>query len=214
MGKLMTEWNRILQEKSYSLEEPDQVVMDFAAFLKGKNKVGRVLDIGCGAGRHLIYMAKQGFEVHGIDISETGLDATKWRLKKQNLEAQIIKCHMNFLPYIDSCFDAMICLHTIYHQKLKGIQETICEIHRILKKKGFLIINFLSKRTYRYGKGEKVEEDTFVDQEGTEKGVIHHFTDEEEIRHLFKDFHIINLELWEKEIEGKLSSRWILTATI
>jgi hypothetical protein len=72
----------------------------------------------------------------------------------------------------------------------------------------------LSKRTYRYGKGEKVEEDTFVDQEGTEKEVIHHFTDEEEIRHLFKDFHIINLELWEKEIEGKLLSRWILTATI
>lgn len=96
MGKLMTEWNRILQEKSYSLEEPDQIVMDFVAFLKRKNKIGRVLDIGCGAGRHLIYMAKQGFEVHGIDISETGLDATKWRLKKQNLEAQIIKCHMNF----------------------------------------------------------------------------------------------------------------------
>jgi ubiquinone/menaquinone biosynthesis C-methylase UbiE len=214
MGKLMTEWNRILQEKSYSREEPDQLVMDFAAFLKRKNKVGRVLDIGCGAERHLIYMAKQGFEAHGIDISETGLDATKWRLKKQNLEAQIIKCHMNFLPYIDSCFDAVICLHTIYHQKLKGMQETISEIHRILKKKGFLIINRLSKRTYRYGKGEKVEEDTFVDQEGTEKGVIHHFTDEGEIRHLFKDFHIINLELWEKEIEGKLSSRWILTATI
>jgi len=138
MGKLMTEWNRILQEKSYSLEEPDQIVMDFVAFLKRKNKIGRVLDIGCGAGRHLIYMAKQGFEVHGIDISETGLDATKWRLKKQNLEAQIIKCHMNFLPYIDCCFDAVICLHTIYHQKLKGMQETISEIHRILKKKGLL----------------------------------------------------------------------------
>jgi ubiquinone/menaquinone biosynthesis C-methylase UbiE len=188
--------------------------MDFVAFLKRKNKVGHVLDIGCGAGRHLIYMAKQGFEVHGIDISETGLDATKWRLKKQNLEAQIIKCHMNFLPYTDSRFDAVICLHTIYHQKFKGIQETISEIHRILKKKGYFLINFLSKRTYSYGRGEKVEKDTFIEQEGTEKGVIHHFTDEAEIRQLFKEFHIIKMKLWEKEIEGKLSSRWILTATI
>jgi ubiquinone/menaquinone biosynthesis C-methylase UbiE len=210
----MTEWNQILKEKRYSLEEPDELVISFAAFLKRKKKVGRVLDLGCGAGRNLIYMVKQGFESHGTDISETGLSLTKCRLKKQNLKAQIIKCHMSFLPYIDSCFDAVICLHTIYHQRFKEMQETISEIHRTLKKKGFLLVNFLSKRTYRYGKGEKVEEDTFIDQEGTEKGVLHHFTDEEEIRHLFKDFRIIKVELWEREIEGKLSSRWILTATI
>jgi ubiquinone/menaquinone biosynthesis C-methylase UbiE len=210
----MTEWNQILQEKRYSPEEPDELVISFVALLKRKKKMGRVLDLGCGAGRHLIYIAKQGFEAHGIDLSETGINSTKCRLKSQNLEAQIVKCHMNYLPYIDSCFDAVICLHTIYHQRLKGMQETISEIHRILKKKSFLLVNFLSKRTYRYGKGEKVEDNTFVDQEGIEKGVPHHFTDEEEIRHLFKDFHIIKVKLWEREIEGKLSSRWILTATI
>ncbi|MDI6805249.1 MAG: class I SAM-dependent methyltransferase [Candidatus Bathyarchaeia archaeon] len=210
----MIEWNRILQEKRYSPEEPDKLVISFAAFLKRKKKVGRVLDLGCGAGRHLIYMAKQGFEAHGIDIAETGLNATKCRLKKQNLEAHIVKCHMNFLPYVDSCFDAVICLHTIYHQKFKGMQRTISEIHRILKENGFLSVNFLSKRTYKYGKGEKVEENTFIDQEGIEKGVLHHFTDKEEIRCLFKDFTIIKMELQERKIEGKLSSRWILTATI
>jgi ubiquinone/menaquinone biosynthesis C-methylase UbiE len=210
----MTEWNRILQEKRYSPEEPEELVISFVAFLKRKKKAGRMLDLGCGAGRHLIYIARQGFETHGIDISETGLNLAKRRLNRQNLEAQIIKCHMNFLPYIDSCFDAVICLHTIYHQKFKEMQETISEIHRTLNEKGFLLVNFLSKRTYRYGKGEKVEDDTFVDQEGTEKGVLHHFTDEEEIRHLFKDFRIIKVKLWEREIEGKLSSRWILTATI
>ncbi len=41
----------------------------------------RILDLGCDAGRHLIYMAKQGFEAHGIDISETGLNLTKKGLK-------------------------------------------------------------------------------------------------------------------------------------
>ncbi|MGQ9506324.1 MAG: class I SAM-dependent methyltransferase [Candidatus Bathycorpusculaceae bacterium] len=210
----MTEWNQILKEKRYSPEEPDELVVNFAAFLKAKKKVRRVLDIGCGAGRHLIYMAKHGVEAHGIDISKTGLNATKQRLKKENLEAQIVKGNMKFLPYINSSFDTVICLHTIYHQKLKEMQETISEIHRILKKKGFLLVNFLSKRTYRYGKGEKVEEDTFIDNEGTERGVLHHFTDEEEIKHLFKDFRIIKMELWEQEVEGKLSSRWILTATV
>ncbi|MEM3695992.1 MAG: class I SAM-dependent methyltransferase [Candidatus Bathyarchaeia archaeon] len=210
----MTKWNRILQEKRYSPEDPDELVVNFAALLKTKKRDGRVLDLGCGAGRHLIYMANQGFETHGIDISETGLNTTKQRLKKQNLEAQIIKCHMKFLPYINSCFDTVICLHTLYHQKFKDMQETLSEIQRILKKKGFLLVNLLSKRTYRYGMGEKVEEDTFIDKEGAEKGILHHFSDEEEIRYLLKDFRIIKVELQEREVEGKLSSRWILTATV
>jgi len=177
-----------------------------------KNRKLRVLDLGCGAGRHLIYMANQGFESHGIDISETGLNLTKDRLRKRNFEARIIKCNMNLLPYIDSCFDAVISLHTIYHQKIEEIRETISEIHRLLRKEGFLLVSFLSEKTYSCGKGVKVEENTFVGQEGVEKGVLHHFTDEEEIRRLFKSFKIVNMELREREVEGKLRSRWILIA--
>jgi len=210
----VTEWDQILREEWYSPEEPEEVVVNFVISLKMKNQKLRVLDLGCGAGRHLIYVATQGFEAHGIDISETGLNLTRDRLRKRNLEAHIIKCTMNQLPYVDSCFDAVISLHTIYHQKLKGIQETTSEIHRILKKKGLLLINFLTKRTYNYGKGVKVEENTFVEQEGVERGVLHHFADKEEIQRLFEDFKIINLKLSEKEVEGKLRSRWTLVAAV
>lgn len=210
----MTEWNLILREKWYSLEEPDESVVNFVAFLKKKDKKLRVLDLGCGAGRHQVYMAKQGIEVHGVDLSETGINLSNERLERQKLDAYLVKCDMGLLPYMDFCFDAVISLHTIYHQRLKGIQETISEIHRILRKKGLLLVNFLSKRSYSYGKGAKVEENTFVEQEGIEKGVLHHFTNKEEIEHLFKNFKIVNLKLSEKEVEGKLRSRWILIATV
>jgi len=210
----VTEWNQILREEWYNPEEPEEVVVNFVASLKMRNQKLRVLDLGCGAGRHLIYVATQGIEAHGIDISETGLNLTRDRLRKRNLEAHIIKCTMNKLPYVDSCFDAVISLHTIYHQKLKGIQETTSEIRRTLKKKGLLLINFLTKRTYSYGKGVKVEENTFVEQEGVEKGVLHHFTDEEEIQRLFEDFKVIDLKLSEREVEGKLRSRWTLVAAV
>jgi len=209
----MSEWDKILREEWYSREEPDEILVNFANLLKNKNKKLRILDLGCGAGRHLIYMAKQTFEAHGTDISETGLRMTKERLEKQKLEAFLVKCDMKMLPYKDSCFDAVICLHAIYHQKLTGIQETIPEIRRILKKKGSVLINFLSKRTYSYGKGIEVEENTFVEEEGVERGVLHYFAGKEEIQHLFKNFKIASLELSEKEVEGKLRSRWIITAT-
>ncbi|MGQ9530448.1 MAG: class I SAM-dependent methyltransferase [Candidatus Bathycorpusculaceae bacterium] len=207
----MSAWDEILHEEWYSRETPDDIVIQFATLLE-KNKKVRVLDLGCGAGRHTIYMASKDYEIHGIDISATGLNLTKERLKRQGLEAYLAKCDMKTLPYMGSCFDAVISLHAIYHQKLEGIQKTISEIHRILRKNGLLLINFLSKRTYSYGKGVKVEENTFVMEEGPEEGVFHHFCDEEELKYLFRSFHIVNLELVEKEVEGKLQSRWVLIA--
>lgn len=206
----MTEWDQILREERYSQEEPDEIVVNFVTLLQKRSKNARVLDLGCGAGRHQVYMANQGFEAHGIDISGTGLKLTKEKLKSQNLEVYLVKCDMKKLPYTDSCFDAVISLHTIYHQKLEGIQETISEIQRILRKKRLSLINFLSKRTFRYGKGAEIEKNTFIDQEGVEKGVLHHFTDKEEMQRLFENFQIVDLKLSEKEVEGKLQSRWVL----
>jgi len=208
----LTKWNEILRDERYSREEPDEIVVDFAILLKKEKQIIRVLDLGCGAGRHQVYMAKQGFEAHGTDVSETGLSLTKERLKRQKLEGYLVKCDMKTLPYVDACFDALICLHTVYHQKREEIQETISEIHRTLRKKGFVLINFLSKRTYIYRKGTEVEKNTFVSQEGAERGVLHHFTDKEELGRLFKNFKIVSLKLIEKEFEGKLQSRWVLIA--
>lgn len=44
---------------------------------------GRVLDIGCGAGRHSLYLQKRGFDVLGIDSSPLAIKVCKLRgLKK------------------------------------------------------------------------------------------------------------------------------------
>ena len=40
---------------------------------------GRVLDIGCGAGRHLVYLKEKGFDCLGIDISDLALEVCKKR---------------------------------------------------------------------------------------------------------------------------------------
>ena len=209
----MTEWNKILLEKWYSQEEPDELVVSFVTLLKEKNKKACILDLGFGAGRNLMYVANQGFEAHGVEMSETGLKVTKERLRKRNLEAHILKGDMYLLPYIDSCFDIVMCLFTIYHQNLKGIRTTISEVHRILRKDGILLVNFQSKRSHMYGKGVKVENDTFIRQNGPEKGVIHHFADKEEIARLLKDFKNVNIELHEqKSPDGYLQSRLMVTA--
>jgi hypothetical protein len=75
-------------------------------------------------------------------------------------------------------------------------------------------MNFLSERTYSYGKGVEVEEYLFVEHGGIEREVLHHFTDEEDVHYLLRDFMIINTKLSEREVEGKLRSRLVLVAMV
>ena len=207
----MAEWNRILLYPEYTPEKPDKLLVDITDFLK-KRKVKKVLDLGCGAGRHVVYIALQTFEAYGVDLSETGLKKTKERLREKSLEAPLVKCDMKSLPFISSCFDAAICLNTIYHQRLAEVQQTILEVYRILKKGGLFLVNFHSKRSHRYGYGVKVEEDTFMDQEGPEKGVFHHFVDETELKQLFQNFTMIEKRLNEEKVKDYLRSRWEILA--
>ena len=48
-----------------------------------KHVKGRVLDVGCGAGRHSLYLQEKGFDVLGIDVSPLAIKVCKFRgLKK------------------------------------------------------------------------------------------------------------------------------------
>jgi len=206
----MAKWDRILQKEEYQLEEPDKIVVHVVSVLEDR-RVGRILDLGCGAGRHVVYFAEKGFETYGADISETGLVLTKKRLGRRRLEAEMIKCDMKSIPYVSSCFDAVLCVQAIYHQRLKEIQQTISEVHRILKRRGLLLVNLHSKRSDKYGVGTELEDGTFIQGNGPEKGVPHHFFDEGELRELLRDFEV-DIEVKEKKVGDYLRSLFIVLA--
>lgn len=199
-----------MPEKAYSLEEPDDSIISLAKSLR---KGRAALDLACGAGRHVIYLAEQGFDVTGADVSVTGLKTTKERLQKRNLRANLIRCDMNHLPYARGCFDILVCTRAIYHQRLKSIQETLWEIRRVMKGNGALLIDLLSKNTCGYGEGIRVEEGTFMEHEGHERGIMHHYADEQELEQLFRDFGKVRLSLRERVVDGSLRSRWVVSAT-
>jgi ubiquinone/menaquinone biosynthesis C-methylase UbiE len=112
----------------------------------------------------------------------------------------ILKADINNLPFEDDCFDAIICSSVLHHQCMKQIQNSISEIHRVLKQKGCLLFDFMSIEDDSFGVGEEIESNTFIGSREGEENIPHHYTDIEELNRLFENFTEIKIQKNEYHI--------------
>ncbi|MDD4900656.1 MAG: class I SAM-dependent methyltransferase [Patescibacteria group bacterium] len=203
----MKQWDKAFKKYGRVFLKPQEDMLSVVKEFK-KHGTNRVLDLGCGTGRHLVYLAKQGFDVYGIDIAAEGIRQAKQWLKSENLKASLkIGSIYQRLPYNDNFFDAIISTLTIHHQKIENIRKAICEIERILKPGGFIFIN-VRKRKFRkfYSAGEIVEKyggqktnykviapNTYVPVSGDEQGLTHYLFNKKTINKEFRNF---KPEIW------------------
>lgn len=155
-------------------------------------KFHRVLDLGCGTGRHAIYLAKCNFKVVGVDVSESALRlAKKWARREKLDDIDFLQAAMRDMPFGNSQFDAVISVSVIHHALRKDIDETVNEIHRILRKNGVFLANLASVSDPRYGVGVMMEPSTFRTSEAYEQKrfeELHHYFAENEVAELLARF--------------------------
>jgi len=65
----------------------------------GFDKNVRILDIGCGTGRHSIELTRRGYSVVGIDLSESQLKRAREKAVEQNLKITFEQHDARCLPY-------------------------------------------------------------------------------------------------------------------
>jgi SAM-dependent methyltransferase len=193
---------------------PDEGVVALVPRLKHEN-VLRVLDLGCGIGRHVILLAEKGFETYAIDPSRAGIDACTGRLEALGLQAQVTRGEMGRLPYDDAFFDFVLSWNVIYHGTRKDMIAALREINRVLRRGGLLYLTLISTKSTWYGKGKKIEPGTY-DIPGKEDGRhLHHFSDEPDARNLLSGWNIEALDDTEQTFLGKLhpgSYHWNILA--
>lgn len=203
----MPTWNELFKQEEFRWKNLNEHVVAFVPLLKACG-AQRVLDLGCGAGRHTVYLAGEGFQVYGFDIADNGLQSTREWLARENLSAELKRGDIEQIPYPDSFFDAVISIYVIYHKTFAGLQNVVAEIYRVLKPGGLALISLQSKRGYRYCFGEEIEPDTFVTNIGADAGEVHHYSDLADIEKLFARFVIRKVELEEHSEEGNRHSHW------
>jgi cyclopropane fatty-acyl-phospholipid synthase-like methyltransferase len=198
----MPEWEDIFEEQGRVFTEPHQAMEQVVQVFRERH-VKRVLDIGCGSGRHLVYFSKRGFETFGFDVSQSALSLAHEWLKEENLQATIIIHRMEKrFPYQDSFFDAVISTQVIHHNRMREIHFTVGEILRVLRSGGVLFVTFpiLSEVPSEGDKGwklEQIEPGTYIPHHGPEAGIPHHYFTEEEIHKVFGGFDIQSIAIDE-----------------
>jgi cyclopropane fatty-acyl-phospholipid synthase-like methyltransferase len=83
--------------------------VDFLEELLGLPRGAEILDLGCGTGRHSIELARRGYRVTGVDLSQGMLDVARQTAPAAGVEVQWVKADATTYR-APHPFDAVICL--------------------------------------------------------------------------------------------------------
>jgi ubiquinone/menaquinone biosynthesis C-methylase UbiE len=198
----MKDWSTLYIEKGVVQKEPSKKVLETINFFKG-NGLKKILDLGCGTGRHTTLLVKEGFEVYGCDNSEDALKI----IKKFLADNEFRLCDMTKLSYEDGYFDGILCYQVIQHGKIAEIKQSISEMYRVLKKGGYLFLVVISTKHPKFKTGEEIEPNTKINTDDIDGHMPHHFFSELEMQEFFNEFEIIKLDHFEGQSEINLSNR-------
>jgi len=192
-------WEKLYRKGLFfNLESPHEDV-EFLHERFQQDKIEKILDLGCGDGRHLCYFGNLGYRMYGLDNAPTGLHLAKERLGGAGLDAGLVCADMVAIPWPDGFFDAVVAIQVIYHNPIEGIRRTISEIHRVLKPAGWLFVTISTCKPpgpIRFRSGVEIEPGTMVMDEGPDKGVPHHFFTMPQLLNEFSRFALIDLH-WD-----------------
>lgn len=109
------QWYEILFEnygQKYDQEGFAQGTIGECDFIENElnyNKELRIIDIGCGTGRHAIELSQRGYSVTGIDLSESMLEKAREKAKHDGLQIDFLRHDARNLPF-ENQFDVAIML--------------------------------------------------------------------------------------------------------
>jgi SAM-dependent methyltransferase len=98
---------------------------------------GSVLEVGAGAGTLAMRLAKEGFQVTGLDVSAEALGQASARARKEGMVIEWKEGFAEELPFPDKSFDYVTCCHTLEH--VKDLEKATAELKRVARKKVIIL---------------------------------------------------------------------------
>jgi SAM-dependent methyltransferase len=221
-----SKWDRVYSEQFMTLWYPNEDIIRFCSRLIQKRlthdqvdvrrKVERILDLGCGNGRHAVYFAREGFKASGIDVSPQAIDwAVDWA-RREDLDVDFRVADITELPFADQTFDAVVSHGVLDHVPMEIARKAAEEVRRVLSPGGLFYCDLRCAEDSDYGVGAQAAPNTFVVGDGYEKGLVQHFFTAGDTSVLFDGlFRILYSEITERRFGPdykRKNSRWVFAA--
>ncbi len=148
----MKQWYEELFENSAAAYDNEPFVkgtegeVDFIERELAFDKGAAILDIGCGTGRHAIALAKRGYSVTAVDLSEAQLDRARMKAAAAHVNVRFAKADARALDYSNQ-FDAviMVCEGAFPLMETDEMNfEILKNASRALRQRGVLILTTLN----------------------------------------------------------------------
>jgi SAM-dependent methyltransferase len=109
----------------YDLETRRRLEDRNPALIKDVFDPQRVLDVGCGPGFLMLFLAELGVEVEGVDFSPSSLDLAPPGVRDRILVGDVTQAHVP-----ERSFDLVICREVLEHLTVLQVRETIEQLCR------------------------------------------------------------------------------------
>jgi len=207
------EWEISYQNKDnfvfYPHEEIIRFTAKYVAKRKGFNQVeyhrnGKVLDLGCGIGRHIIFFENLGIDAYGVDLSKEAIEmAKKWLIDTGHIPLDTNKLYQGSaeaLPWVQNDFDFIVSHGVLDSMPFAIARNIVKECSRVLKDDGLFYCDLISDET-KYG--NQFDEEVLVEEEH-EKGTIQSYFTIDKINRLVEN-------LFEIQEINKITNQNMLT---
>ena len=177
-------WNERFDKAEFIFgKEPNEYLVEQTQkYLKPKDKV---LCIADGEGRNGVWLAKQGIQVIGFDASDIALSKAKQFAKENQVEVKYSFSDTDSFDWQENTYDAVIGIFIQFADP--AMRERIFQkSYETLKQGGIFILQGYTPKQLEYKTGGP--------------SLIDHLYTEEMIRDLAKDFEILELSVYEKEL--------------
>ncbi len=177
----------------WNLSEPPELLV--RAIETGRIKPCKVVDLGCGVGNYAVWLARQGFDVTGIDISQHAIKHANDLATRDGISCYfIVGDLLGDLKKFHTSFNLAYDWEVLHHIFPKDRPRYLQNVHDMLRPNGTYLSLCFSEEDPEFGGKGKFRE--------TPLGTMLYFSSKEELKELFNPlFHV--LELNTVEIPGK-----------